>query len=70
MGVFNLDVVVGRVGVFIQNPHFAGLREIGVDGFNYVACLHRFVGNKFQNACHRVTFLREDNDFLTVAGVA
>ena len=70
MGVFDINVVIGGVGVFVQDPHPAGLCEIAVDGFDYVAFFHGFVGNKFHNACHRVTFLGEDDDFLTVAGVA
>ena len=67
---FNLDVVIGGMGMLVQNPHFAHVGEETVKRFDYVPCFHGFSGNKFQNGSYRVTFLGVDNNFLTVAGVA
>ena len=70
MGVFDFDVIVGRVGVFVQNADLAGLREIVIDGFNGVTRFHGFIGNIFQNGCHGVAFLGVDDHFRAVAGAA
>ena len=47
-----------------------GIGEESVHRFDGVAGFHGFVGHKFQNACHGVAFLGEDDHFQTVPGVA
>ena len=68
IGCFDLNIVICRVGVFVQNPDFTHISEETVNGFNYIAVFHGLSRHVFQNGCHRVAFLCIDNHLSTIAG--